>query len=63
MYDTANVGKNPDVAVAKYSSSVRSWEKRLMPAADKLAKMGATVKDIPEIPDIDAKPARMLPDE
>ncbi len=53
-------GKKLDDAVEAHNKGVQSWQRRLLPAAERLAEMGGTVKDIPDIDMADTKSSRML---
>ena len=57
------VGKGLEDAIRYYNKSTGSWHSRLLPAADRLAEMGATVKDMPELNSIKTMPDRLLVDK
>lgn len=58
----AGVGKGLRQAVGAYDDAVGSYEKRLEPAARKLADLGASSgKDVPAVPVVDG-PTRLLPE-
>ena len=55
------VGKELDGAISAYNSSVGSWDRRLMPAVEKLEDAGAKSGDVPAIEIIDGKARELLP--
>lgn len=57
------VGKGLEDAVKYYNKSTGSWHSRLMPAADRLADMGASVKKIPDLSAIETGTDRLLVDK
>lgn len=49
------VGKELDGAINAYNSSVGSWDRRLMPAVERLEETGAKSGDIPSVKTTDGK--------
>ena len=59
----AKTRKGLDSAVKSYNDSVGSWETRVKPGAERLAKAGAVLGELPDIKPIDNAPRRLSVDE
>ena len=59
----AKTRKGLDSAVKSYNDSVGSWESRVKPGAERLAKAGAVLGELPDVKPIDNAPRRLSVDE
>ena len=56
-------GKGLEDAVKRYNAGIGSWNRRVLPAADKLAEAGAAVTDMTDLKPVEDAPGRLPVDD